>query len=140
MSAWYNYIRAQAYQGNIDLGTEPVKMLLVDAGYTFDADHQFVADIVPATVELAGTGYSRVTLANAGVSQDDVNDRMVFDADDVTYGGFDAGTPAAAILYVEKTDDSDSPLFLHIDDGGFPVTPGGADFVVRWSDQGIAHH
>jgi hypothetical protein len=86
---------------------------LVDTNHTFTKSHEFVSDIVAN--EASGTGYSRKTLANTSIALDTGNDRVEFDADDISYTALDAGTIASAIIYKEVTNDADSQLIADVD-------------------------
>ena len=113
MSKVYNPGLLKLLDGTIDFENDTIKVLLVDDNHSFDKTHEFVDDV--DTNEASGTGYERKTLANASISLDTGNDRVEFDADDLSYTGLDAGTIASAILYKEVTNDSDSPLIADID-------------------------
>tara|TARA_E500000178_G_scaffold328493_1_gene358525 strand:+ start:412 stop:837 length:426 start_codon:yes stop_codon:yes gene_type:complete len=113
MSKVYNPGLLKLLNGTIDFDTDTIKLLLVDTNHTFTKSHEFVSDIVAN--EASGTGYSRKTLANADILEDFANDRVKFDADDISYTALDAGTIASAIIYKEVTNDADSPLIADVD-------------------------
>lgn len=129
----YNRGKALLLNGGLDLDTQDIRVLLVSASYTFNPDHNFVADI---TNELSGTGYVRKELANETVTEDDTNDRAVFDADDVVWTGADFGSPAMFIVYRQVTNDADSPLICCGDISPVVATNGG-DFTLAFSANGI---
>ena len=144
MSASYN-------QGKLSVMTAgltglTIKAMLVTSGYVFNADHSYVADLVPASNELSGTGYAggfagsgRKTLASTSLNLDLTGDRAFYDAADLTWTAINAGTAAALILYIAKTSDADSILVGFIDSGGFPKVTSGTDLTVTWSNtpQGV---
>jgi len=113
MSKVYNPGLLKLLNGTIDFDTDTIKLLLVDTNHTFTKTHEFVSDIVAN--EASGTGYSRKTLANTSIALDTGNDRVEFDADDISYTALDAGTIASAIIYKEVTNDADSPLIADVD-------------------------
>ena len=113
MSKVYNPGLLKLLDGTIDFENDTIKVLLVDDNHSFNKAHEFVDDV--DTNEASGTGYERKTLTNASISLDTGNDRVEFDADDLSYTGLDAGTIASAILYKEVNDDTDSPLIADID-------------------------
>lgn len=115
--------------GGLDLSSSDVRTLLVSSSYTYDPDHNFVSDL---TNELSGTGYARKALTTKTVTEDDTNDRGVFDADDLTWVGANFGTPAAAIVYLENTTDATRELIARIALSPSIVTNTG-DFIVAWS-------
>jgi hypothetical protein len=113
MSKVYNPGLLKLLDGTIDFENDTIKLLLVDTNHTFTKSDEFVSDIVAN--EASGTGYSRKTLANTSIALDAGNDRVEFDADDISYTALDAGTIASAIVYKEVTNDADSPLIADID-------------------------
>jgi len=113
MSKVYNPGLLKLLDGTIDFENDTINVLLVDDNHSFTKSHEFVSDIVAN--EASGTGYSRKTLTNASISLDTGNDRVEFDADDISYTGLDAGTIASAILFKQVTNDSDSPLIADVD-------------------------
>ena len=117
--------------------TATIKAMLVTSGYTANKDHDIVNDTTPGSNELNGTGYTRKTLSTVAVAKDDTNDRVTFDADDITWSAINAGTAAACVIYIEVTDDTDSILLAHIDDGGFPIVTSGADMTISWDSAGV---
>lgn len=99
-------------------GVEVVKaMLLRDTGsYVFDPDHANVDAILATGVEISVASYSRQSLANKTITQDDANDREKFDADNIAFGNLESGqTVSQVIFYEELTDDSDNVPLIHID-------------------------
>lgn len=87
-----------------------LKVLLVGTTYSVDASHRFVADIAPASNEVSGTGYSRLTVTGAVATEDDINNRAVLDFDDPVWSALDVGSVGGAWLYQYVTSDLDSPL------------------------------
>lgn len=97
--AIYNNFKEQVMEGEFDLAADTIKLALA-TGYTPDIDtHTQWSDV--SGNEESGTGYSAggETLANADCTQDNANDRGVFDGDDVTWTGLDVGTPGHGVLY-----------------------------------------
>src|SRR5512146_1743544 len=78
--------------------------------------------------ELSGTGYTRKTLASKTLTYDTANDRVAWDAADITWTAITAGTAAQATLW-DNTPSTDFSrrLFLNVDTGGFPVVTNGGD-------------
>lgn len=126
--------------GTINLLTDTIKVMLLDADAAPTADTNFVSDL--SADELSGTGYTggfngsgRKSLASKTVTEDDVNDRAYFDAADLTWSSIDAGTAAWAILIKEVTTDADSIVIAAIDITD-TLTNGG-DLTVNWSADGL---
>lgn len=146
----YNRAMFRQNSGAIDptSGGDTFKVMLVDSGYTFDPDDDFVSSGAgtPGGEELSGTGYvagfgnsGRLTIANTDLTLSDANDNVVFDGDNVTWTGINAGTAAAAIIIIERTNDADSELYAFIDTAtpGFPVVTDGSNFTLTWPAAGI---
>ncbi len=87
--------------------SEPLEMMLITTGYTFDADHNTIDDGTtsdPASYEIAPSGYSRQTLSSVARFQDDTNDFAGLDAADVTFSSLEPGaTIGAAVVYRYST-------------------------------------
>jgi hypothetical protein len=137
---WYNRGKTQVLNGGVDLLTDTIKVMLVNASASFNADHNFVSEV--NTNELSGTGYAggfagsgRKTLASKTVTEDDTNDRAEFDAADVTWTAINAGTASAAVLIKEGTADTDSVLIAYLD--FTDVVTNGGDFTLQWDAEGI---
>lgn len=115
-----------------------VNVLLLDnAGtYVFSADHNFVADLTPASNEFGGTGYTRQTLANKAVTENDTTDLANIDADDVVWAAIDGATAQAAVVFVQVTNDADSPLIAYFDTG-FPFTANGGQLTWQFNAAGV---
>lgn len=129
----YNNFLEQLMEGSFDLVNDTVKTALL-AGHALDIDNDTVwADV--SGDEEAGAGYSAggETLAGKDVTQDDVNDRGVFDATDETWTGLDVGTPSHAVMY-----DVTAGNLLMIAWELATATNGG-DFTLQWHGDGICY-
>jgi len=133
-SGWYNSGKRDIFDGTIDLTADTIKVMLVNASYTPDADHDFVNDV--SANELSGTGYTggfagsgRKTIASKAFSTDTANDRTEFTFAAVTWTAINAGTAAYAILVKEITNDPASRLIAWLDLSPAVVTNGG-DFTM----------
>jgi hypothetical protein len=130
----------------INLLSDTLQVMLVDATYTGDADNDWVDDGTandPASHEIAVTGYTagyagtgRKTLAGKTLTVDDVNNVVIFDATDVVWTALGAGaTIGAVILYKRGASDAASQLIAKFD-----VTDGatnGTDVTQQWSASGL---
>jgi len=148
MSGWFNQAKKDVMDGTINLDTDTLKVMLVDSGYTFNPDDDFISSGAgtPGGEELSGTGYvagfgnsGRKTLTTTTVTADDANNRGELDADNVTWTAINAGTAAAAIIIKEVTNDAASRLIAYVDTGGFPLTTNGGDLTIQWNAEGILH-
>jgi len=89
--------------------------------------------------ELSGTGYVRKTLASKTMTYDATNDRVSWDAADVTWTAITAGTAAQATIWSNAAStDASRRLWLNVDTGGFPVVTNGGDLTIQWNASGIA--
>jgi len=117
--------------GGVSLLTHTIRVMLVDSSYTFDPDDQFVDDI--AADEIGVSGYSRQTLANKDIVQDDLNDLARFEADDISFGALAAGeTIGGAAIFRQVNDDTDSPLIAFYDLTDLPTD--GGSVLLTWAN------
>src|SRR3989304_3490223 len=103
--AFYNNFKEQVLEGvfNLASGGHTLKLTL-HTGYTPDIDAHTVGADVSATEYGTASGYTAggATLAGQDVTQDNTNDRGVFDATDVTWaslGPLSPATPSHCILW-----------------------------------------
>jgi hypothetical protein len=136
-NAAYDIVSKKFIDGALNFATADLRVLLVTSGYTFDRAHEFVDDLTPGTNELTGTGYARKTLASKATSLDSVNHRAEGDCADIAYTAINAGTAAAAILFVNVTTDADSYLVGKFDTGGFPLMTNGGDATIAINAEGL---
>jgi hypothetical protein len=119
----------------IDLSSDTIKLALVTSTYVPSADnHDFFNDI---TNEVVGTGYTAggATLASKTTTQDNTNDRAVFDAADVSWTTSSI-TARGAVLYKSTGVASTSPIIGYIDFGTDKTSDGGT-FQITFSVNGI---
>lgn len=131
----YNSFKKKIMDGSIDLDTDTIKVALVTSSYTPDQDvHDFFDDI---TNEVSGTGYTAggASLANKAVTQDNTNNKGVFDADDVTWSTSTI-TARGAVLYKSTGTASTSALICYIDFTSDKSSSGG-NFTIQWNASGI---
>ena len=130
----YNNFKEQLMLAAINLDTDTIKVALV-AGYTPDIDtHATFADI--SAVEESGTGYTTrgATVANTTVTQDNTNDRAVFDGDNVTWTGLNVGTPSHAVIYKDTGTNSTSYLIGY---WAISTASNGGDYTLSFDASGI---
>ena len=132
-SGIYNRWKANVMNKVVDMEADTIKVMLLDNTHTFNADHDVIGDV--SANEISGTGYSAggATLANKTVTQDDTNDRAVFDADDSqwTTATFDA---YHAVIWDDTVATDD--LICSIDFGGIKSVVAGT-FTIQWNSGGI---
>jgi hypothetical protein len=120
-SALYTPFKKLLLDGDIDLLTDNIKVVLVDAAdYTFSAAHDFLDDVAAgARVATSGNLASKTTTSGS------------FDSDNVTFTAVTGDVSEAVILYKDTGVASTSPLIAYIDTAtGLPVTPNGGDITV----------
>lgn len=122
--------------GSIDFTSDNIQILLVASGYTFSKAHEFVSDITNEVTNNSGTGYERKSLTGKSLALVAVEDRVAYDADNPSYTAIDTVEDlAAAIIFKQVTDDTDSPLIAIID---FPdLSTDGSDVELRVNANGL---
>ena len=133
----YNGGKKRLLNAEIDLDDDSLKVALVTSSYSADKDnHDFFDDI---SNEVSGTGYTAggKALANGAVSQDNTNDRAVFDGDDVTWT-LATLTARAAILYKDTGTATTSPRIAYVDFED-DKSADGDDFTIEWHEDGILY-
>jgi len=134
----YNSFKEDLFTAGQDLSSDVFRLILMSS-YTPDLDNHTSYSDVSASEYATGSGYTvtGASLTNASVTLDTANDRVVFDADDVTWtnlGPLDPNpTPAAAILY--NSTKAGSPLVC-VWELGTTATNGG-DYTIQFSSSGI---
>jgi len=105
-----------------------IKCALVTAAYVFDPTHNVWGDI---THEVTNGGYvaGGNTVTGRTCTEDDVLNRVVYDATDVTFTALAAGDqPAAAIIYQVGAGSN----LISYNIFTLPPSPDGNDFIVTW--------
>lgn len=113
-------------------------LLLNDAGYVPDKDHDYVADLTPGTNEISGAGYTRQTLGGKTRTIDDALNRITYDCSDLGFGSIAAGENVeAVVVYRLVTNDADSILIAYYPLGLIATT--GLPFPVIISSAGLIY-
>ena len=110
-------------------GARTFRVLLVDDTYVPAASDVFVNDVV--AYEVAGPGYSRVTLS--GLTVNVAVNRANCNADCPTWVGLDAGIVGSAVVYEEITNDADSLIICTLDPVDLLTV--GIDVTLRFGSQ-----
>ena len=131
----YNSFFVDHANGNIDLDTDTLKVMLVTSAYTPVKTHNRRDDI---TNEVTGTGYTAggATLANKTLAQDDTNDLAKFDADDVTWANSTI-TARGAVLYKARGGAASADELIKYFDFGSDKVSSGAAFTLQFNADGI---
>ena len=137
--AIYNNFKEQVMEGEFNLasGGDTLKMILV-SGHSPDIDAHSGYSDVSGDEYGAGSGYTvgGETLSGQDVTQDNTNDRGVFDATDLTWsslGALSPATPSHCILY---DDTHASDLLIAYWELGSTATNGG-DYTLQFGANGI---
>lgn len=136
---FYNDFKEQLGKKIHDLVNDTIKITL-HTGYTPNIDsHQVWAD-VSSTEYGTGSGYTAggKTLASKTVTQDNTNDRMAFDAADVTWtalGALSPATPSHAIIWNDTPSSPADPLIGYIELGS--TATNGGDYTIQFNANGI---
>ncbi len=140
MSFIYNEAKRALAEGEIDLGADDIRVMLVMSDTTADTekDADDIADFTTLD-EHDGANYVRKALASETVTEDAPNNRAEFDADDVVYTALGVGARpcVAAIVYLHVATDADHEPIAYIDTGGFPFVANGGNVTIQWNVQGI---
>jgi hypothetical protein len=138
-SLLYNRGKKALVAGEVDWddnSTTTIRVLLVNASYSPNADHAYVSSV---TNEVVGTGYTRKNLTTRAVTQNDANDRVECGADNITWTGLDCGTIAGAVVYKQTGGDDTTPaddiLIAYMDFNDL-ITNGG-DVTLQWNALGL---
>lgn len=125
-NALYSACKEAFLNGNINLTTDNIKVVLVDtADYTVDLATHNALDDIPALARVATSG----NLAGKSITGG------VFDANDVTLTTVTGDQSEAVVIYQDSGVESTSRLIAYIDTAtGLPITPAGGDIDIVWDD------
>lgn len=117
----------------VERGPEPLEILLVQAGYVFNADHSVVSDVSASEVSVGG--YARQPVTINTITQQDASDRAEVDLATVDFGILPPGqTLHGAWLYrnpAGATADSERELVAFVE--GDDVVLNGTTVRVLWT-------
>lgn len=132
----YNNAREALLNGDIDLTSDTIKVALVTASYTPDQDAHDAWDDVSAN-EVSSSGYTAggATLSSKTVTQDNTNDRAVFDAADVSWTGVTFSTRYGVVY--KDTGTPATSLLIALLDWGSTKSPSAENFSLTWDANGI---
>jgi hypothetical protein len=124
-SALYPSFKQSLLTAGIDVENDDLRVVLLDASYTYSAAHDFLDDI---------TGSYRVATSDALASK--TITAGVFDAADKTITSVTGNEVVALVVYQHTGTESTSQLVVYVD-GFSSVTPNGGNITVQW-DSGAA--
>lgn len=134
-SAIFNSFKTKVASGSINLASDTIKVMLVESGYSPDEDaHEYRDDV---TNEASGAGYTAggAEILNKTVTQDNTNNRAVFNGDDVSWAASSI-TARGAVIYKDTGNSATDPLIAYIDFGMDKTSSSGA-FSLTWDAAGI---
>lgn len=136
-SVVYNSFKADIMNGNIDLNTDTIYLMLVTSTYVPDIDaHEKRSDVTNEVAPGGGYATGGAEATTPTVAIDDTNDRGIFDAVDVTWGASTI-TARGAVLYKSRGGASSADeLICYIDFVSDKSSTAG-DFKVTWDAVGI---
>lgn len=115
-SQHYNKYKLEALKGSIALLTDTIKIALIKSTYTPNIDTDvFFGDI--NSNESSGSNYTAggLTMSNKATTQDNTNDRGVYDADDAVWSNVTFTDARWAVIYKYTGNNATSPLIAVID-------------------------
>jgi len=126
----YPLFKQSLLNKELDLDTDDFRVILLGNGYTYSAAHQFVSDLTPGANEISR---STAALAAPTIALG------VFDATDLLFPLLAGAEVKAAVVFAFAGGaDAARKLVCYIDTGtGFPFTPSGADWTLKWNVLGI---
>lgn len=129
----------------INLLSDTIQAMLVSSAYVGAAGDGFVSFGAgdPAGSEISVAGYTsgfagtgRKTLGGKTITVDNVNQRAVFQANNVVWTALGAGaTIGAVIIYARRGSDALSPLIAKM--SITPQATNGTDVTAQWNTNGI---
>lgn len=147
MSDVYNSTKKRLLDGTFDFDADTIRLALIsnNTSYTPNIDtEEFVDDVLDGGTtaeEFSGTNYSRKTLSNISITQDNSDDEGVFDADDVTFNNIDGDTIQAILIYKQVGGNDLTPgddvLIAHLTSSDFPLPANGGSITLNFSGEGI---
>ncbi|MBM4453018.1 MAG: hypothetical protein FJ013_00350 [Chloroflexi bacterium] len=110
--------------GDLDWDANNIKVVLVDATYTYSDSHQYLSSI-DAGDRVATSGNLASKTVTDGVA----------DAADVTFSAVSGNQVTQFVIYQDTGNAATSRLIAHIDTAsGLPLTPNGGDITITWDN------
>lgn len=133
----YNSALVKLGNGSIDWDTDTIKLALVTGSYTPDIDsHDFWDDVSANEVSASGSYSAGGVTLTCTVTQDNINNRAIYDASDVSITSF-TGTFRYGVVYKSTGIAGTSPVIALIDFTGSNVSPISGSVDITWNAAGI---
>jgi hypothetical protein len=134
---FYGKVFLSAFNKEIDLDSDSIKVMLCTSTYTPDQDtHQYKSSV---TNEVTGTGYTAggTALSSVAVTYTGATNVWAFDAADVSWASSTITARYAVIYDSTPGTDATRPLIAYVDFGSDVSTTAGT-FSIVWDSTGIA--
>lgn len=119
--------------GTVVFASDTIKALLLLSSASPNQDVNFLDEIEASEVTVSG--YSRQTLANKSVTEDDANNQVEFSSDNLAFGTLVTGETARYVAFFKDTGVAATSPVLAIDD--FTATPtNGSTFTLSPNSDG----
>lgn len=133
---WYGNAFGKAFNKEIDVDTDTIKVMLCTSTYTPDQDaHSYKSSV---TNEVTGTGYTAggATLSSVSVAYSGGSNTFTIDAADVSWPSSTITARYAVIYDSTPGTDATRPLLGYVDFGA-DVSSSGGSFDIVWDSAGI---
>ena len=133
---FYGLAIKSAFNKEIDLDTDTIKVMLCTSAYVPDQDaHQYKSSV---TNEVTGTGYTAggATLGTKTVTYTGATNVFAFDAADVTWPSSTITARFAVVYDDTPATDATKPLIGYVDFGADVSTTSGT-FTLTWDAAGV---
>lgn len=135
MSAFYLSGKKKLLEGDIALLTDTIKIAFMAPAYAPNIDTEEFYDDISASV---ASGSTDQTLASKALNIDTTNDRVEFDATDLSIANATiAGGTDMMVIYKDTGDPATSPLIAYIDIAEGTLLPVNGTFTITWNAEGI---
>ena len=129
----YTSFKADIMNGNIDLDTDTIKVMLVTSAYTPSASHAKRSSI---TDEVVGAGYTTLGKTITTPTVTNVGTNGVFDGDDIVWTSSTITARGAVLFKSRGGASSADELICYLDFGSDKVSTAGS-FTISWNASGI---
>lgn len=136
-SKLYGSVVAKAFNKEIDLDSDVIKVALLTSAYTPNQDtHDYFDDVVAN--EVTGTGYTAggVTLGNKTVNYNPATNEFIFDADDAIWAASTITARYAVIYDATPGTNATKPLIGYVDFTSDQSSTNG-NFTITWDATGV---
>lgn len=135
MSAFYLSGKKKVMEGSIALLTDTIKVAFMAPAYTPNIDTEDFYDDISASIAVGSTDQ---TLASKALNIDTANDRVEFDAADISIASETiAGGTDMMVIYKDTGVAGTSPLIAYIDIAEGTLSPVNGTLSITWNAEGI---